>query len=32
MAEDIIRDPYVFEFLGLQQREVLREELVEETI
>jgi len=32
LPEDIIRDPYVFEFLGLQQREVLREELVEETL
>jgi len=32
LPEDIIRDPYVFEFLGLKQHEVLKEEALEETL
>jgi len=32
LPEDIIRDPYIFEFLGLKQQEVLKEEIFEETL
>lgn len=32
LPEDIIRDPYIFEFLGLKQHEVLKEEILEETL
>lgn len=31
-AADIIRDPYIFEFLGLKQREVIKEEKLEELL
>lgn len=32
VPSDIIRDPYIFEFLGLKQQEVLKEEQLEEAL
>ncbi len=32
VPEDIIRDPYVFEFIGLKQHEVLKEEKLEKAL
>ncbi len=32
LPEDIIRDPYIFEFIGLKQQEVLKEEQLEEAL